>query len=511
MQEGNGSKNKRLAINTIYLYIRLAITLLISLYVSRVILNALGVNDFGIYNVVGGVVVLFLFIAAPMVSTTQRYITFALGRGDDENLNEICSCSVKVHALLSLVVLVLAETIGLWLLTEKIVINEGRYFAAHVVYQISILTSILSLNQQPFFSIVVAYEKMGFYAFVSVLEAVLKLGVAFMLSRCGSVDKLIAYAALLLAIQVCSFVLYVFYVKHGIGGIRFRIKTKDNGLLQEMFKFAGWNLFGGLSFVAVTQGVNILLNLFFGPSVNAARGLAVQVQSATKNFAESFQNAINPQITKSYSVNDMDRTFFLINNSAKFSLLLLSLVALPISVDIENVLNIWLLNPPEHTANFVRITIFMVFANVIGTPLTICSLATGDIKRMQTVTGIVSLSVIPVSYVALKLGAESETVFLILAASEVLSVLARLVLLNRQIKLPVISLCKGILPPICVIVCSTIPLHFLVEVLQTGILRIIILFVCNGALVSVGACLFCLSSKERRFIYSKVRTKILNK
>lgn len=511
MQEENSSKNKRLAKNTVYLYIRLAITLLISLYTSRVLLNALGITDFGIYNVVGGVVVLFSFITAPMISTTQRYITVALGKGSNEYLNGICSYSIKIHAQLSLAVFVLAESIGLWLLSEKLVIAEDRYFAAHIVYQISIITSILNLIMQPFYSIVIAYERMSFYALVSVLEAILKLLVVVMLSHCTSLDRLILYSSLLLAIQMISFSAYVLYVKLGIGTIHFRAKTKDDGLRQEMFKFAGWNLFGGLSYVAVTQGVNILLNIFFGPTINAARGLAVQVQSATKNFAESFQNAINPQITKSYSTNDMDRTFFLINNSARFSLLLLSLVALPIGVDVENVLNIWLLNPPEHTANFVRITIFMTFVNVIGTPLTICSLATGEIKRMQIATGIVSLSVIPVSYVALKLGAESEIVFLILAASEVLSMLTKLILLNWQIKLSVISLCKGIFPPICIIVVSAIALRYMTGFLSAGIIRIIILFICNVVLVSAGACLLCLSSKERKMIYSKIRTKIIHK
>lgn len=263
MQEENSSKNKRLAKNTVYLYIRLAITLLISLYTSRVLLNALGITDFGIYNVVGGVVVLFSFITAPMISTTQRYITVALGKGSNEYLNGICSYSIKIHAQLSLAVFVLAESIGLWLLSEKLVIAEDRYFAAHIVYQISIITSILNLIMQPFYSIVIAYERMSFYALVSVLEAILKLLVVVMLSHCTSLDRLILYSSLLLAIQMISFSAYVLYVKLGIGTIHFRAKTKDDGLRQEMFKFAGWNLFGGLSYVAVTQGVNILLNIFF--------------------------------------------------------------------------------------------------------------------------------------------------------------------------------------------------------------------------------------------------------
>lgn len=442
------SENARIAKNTVYLYLRMAATLLITLYTSRVVLDKLGVTDFGIYNVVGGVIALFGFITAPLTSTTQRYITFAIGKKDPTQLNHVVADSMAIHLGLCIITLILAETAGLWFVNEKLVIPDDRFFAAAMVYQLSILTSIVTLMSAPFLGIIISYERMDFYAIVSIIGVVLKLGIAFLIGL-GDIDGLILYAFLLFIVQLLTAVMCYYYCRKEFSEIKVSIHVHDRSLLKNMMGFAGWNFFGGMAYVINTQGVNMLLNMYFGPVVNAARGLAVQVQGSVKNFAENVQNAINPQITKSYSTSDYRRVFDLINMSTKYSIVLLFMIAAPIYVEAKTVLDVWLVETPDHTITFVRIMLLTVFINVMSTPFTICSQATGDIKDIQIWTGLITLLVIPVSYFFLESGTLPEVIFIIVLVSEALCQVVRILILKKQISFPVgeylIVLSKAIL------------------------------------------------------------------
>lgn len=309
--------NKRIAKNTLLLYIRMMLTMAVSLYTSRVVLNTLGVEDFGIYNVVGGVVAMFGFLNGAMATTTQRYITFELGRNDFKQLKKIFNISVSIHAFISIIILILAETIGLWFLYNKMTIPVERIDAALWAYQGSIISTIILIMSVPYNALIIAHEKMSTFAYISVLEAVLKLLIVYML-LIGDFDKLKLYALLMCCIQLIIRFIYGNYCKRHFPETKFQL-YKDLKLFNNMLAFAGWNLWGNCASITFTQGVNILLNIFFGPIVNAARGITTQVQGAVNQFSWNFQTALNPQITKSYASGDYIYMHKLIFRSSKFT------------------------------------------------------------------------------------------------------------------------------------------------------------------------------------------------
>ena len=297
---GNNSANTgRIAKNTILLYIRMFFLMAVSLYTSRVILRTLGVNDFGLYNAVAGFVSMFAFIGNSLTSATQRYMSFSLGKDDPKGLANIFATSINIYAILSIAVAIFAETVGLWFLYNKMTIPADRFGAALWVYHLAIVSTMVMMLSIPYNAVLISREKMGAFAYISILEAVLKLAIVFVLQIPGT-DKLKLYAVLMLAVQICIRMIYRRYCRKHFDEARYR-PVLDKPLLREMCGFAGWNLIGQLANVGCTQGVNVLLNMFFGPAVNAARGVAVQVQNTIRNFCLNFQAAVNPQITKSYS------------------------------------------------------------------------------------------------------------------------------------------------------------------------------------------------------------------
>ena len=330
------SNNKRIAKNTLLLYFRMIFMMAVSLYTSRVVLDALGVEDFGIYNVVGGVITLFSFVNGAMSSSTQRYITFELGKGNTSQLQKVFQTSMNVHLLVALLILFLGETAGLWFFYEKMVIPPLRMVSAFWVYQFSIFTMMIMVVSVPYNAVIIAHERMSTFAYISVFEVLLKLGIVYLLYLTSS-DKLIVYAALLCFMQLLIRVIYGYYCSCHFDETRYQWGW-DSKLFREMLCFGGWNLWGGFAAVLFTQGVNILLNLFFGPAVNAARGIAVQVQGAVTQFSTNFQTAINPQITKSYAVGDYAYMHSLIFHSSKFTFLLLATISFPVLLETEMIL-----------------------------------------------------------------------------------------------------------------------------------------------------------------------------
>lgn len=405
------AENSRIAKNTVFLYLRTIVVLLVSLYTSRVVLQSLGVTDFGIYNVVGGLVTMFTFINGAMAAATLRFLSFEMGRGDDKQLNVVFSTSIFIHVAISIFVVLMAETVGLWFLYHKMIIPPERMFAASIVFQISVLTAVISIMNVPYNSLLIAHERMSSFAYITILDATLKLLVAIGISH-YQYDRLILYAILILLTFLTTITIYWVYCHHSFPESHIRL-VKDRELITKMSKFAFWNLFSNLAYVTYTQGINVLLNVFFGPVVNAARGIAVQVQAAVAKFLDSFQSALNPQITKSYASNDRERLLFLIDTSSRYSFYLILILIFPLFVSIDYILSLWLGEVPEHTATFVRLTFLTMPVSAMMNSLNIATQATGRVKRFFFVTGSLQLLILPISYIVLKLGGTPESVYIV--------------------------------------------------------------------------------------------------
>lgn len=405
------SENSRIAKNTLFLYLRTIVVLVVSLYTSRVVLKSLGVEDYGIYNVVGGLVSMFVFINGAMSAATLRFLTFELGHKDKDRLNVVFSTSVFIHIAIAVLVVLIAETAGLWFLRHKMVIPAERIVAAGIVYQVSILTAVVSIMNVPYNSLLIAHERMSSFAYITILEAMLKLAVAVSISY-YQYDRLILYSFLLLAVFLVIIGIYRFYCRRLFPESHVRV-VRDKALVAQMSRFAAWNLFSNLAYVTYTQGLNMLLNLFFGPVVNAARGVAVQVETAVRKFVSSFQSALNPQITKSYANNDRERLLFLIDTSSRYSFYLILILIFPLFVSIDYILSLWLEIVPPHTANFIRLTFLAMPISVLTNSLNIATQATGRVKRFFFFTGSLQMLILPLSYVALLMWSHPEIVYIV--------------------------------------------------------------------------------------------------
>ena len=418
--------NSRIAKNTILLYIRMLLLMGVALYTSRVVLDTLGVEDYGLYNVVGGIVTMFTFLSSAMGASSQRFITFILGKNDAKELKAVFNTTCLVHWILALLIFALSATIGLWFLYKKMVIPENRFDAALWVYIFSVLSCLVSVISIPYNALVIAHEKMGIFSFISVLYAIVKLGVVFIVKHTGF-DHLIFYAGLLLIAQISERLAYQFYCKAKFPESRGR-SLKDTMQVKKMMSFAGWSLLPNLATVCYSQGINILLNLFFGPAVNAARGISVQIQGVVKNFITNFQTAVSPQIIKSYALGDSERLFSLIFKSSRLSFYFLLCISLPIFLEADYLLSIWLKEVPQHSASFVRLIILAIVLDPLANPLCVANNATGNVKLFKMCESAICLLVIPIGYTLLKIGLSPESVFVTQVILSIIVQIARVML-----------------------------------------------------------------------------------
>lgn len=501
--------NKRIAKNTLLLYFRMIFMMLVSLFTSRVVLNTLGVEDFGIYNVVGGFVTMFTFLNSAMASATQRYLNFELGKGDAQRLHVVFCTSMNIHLIISAIILVLAETVGLWFVYSYLTIPPTRFSSALWVYQFSILSTIVMVMSIPYNATIIAHEKMGAFAYISVLEVVLKLLIVYML-LVFDFDKLKLYAVLMFSVQLLIRVIYGQYSGRHFAETSYKWLW-DKKLFSEMTGFAGWNLFGNIALVGFTQGLNILLNMFFGPAVNAARGIAVQVQHAIKGFSLNFQTAVNPQITKSYAASDFTYMHKLIYTSSKFSCFLLLFLSLPVLIDTQQILEWWLKIVPEHTVNFVRLILIISIVDAMANPLVQAALSTGKIKIYQIVVGTMLLMILPISYVLLKFfDLYSEIVFIVQLIVFVIALFARVWMLRSMIYLSFREYTKAVVLPVCLIgVLSPILPLLSFLFIGKGWLGFIIITVLSFFSVMTIVYVVGLTRVERIFIKNKLYTLCL--
>jgi len=427
--------NKRIAKNTIMLYFRMAIILLVNLYTSRVILASLGVDDYGIYTAVGGFVGLFGIISSSLSNAVSRFLNYSMGKENFTEMKRVFSSAIVIHLILATIVIILLETIGVWFLNNQMEITQGRLRAANYVFQLSVAAFACSLLNTPFNATIIAHEHMSFYAIMSIIEAALKLGIAFLISI-STIDKLIFFASLqtLLAglVVLCTAV----YCFRHFRECNLRLYF-DSSITKKMFGFAGWNFIGSSAAILRIQGNNILINLFFGPAVNAAMGLATQVNTAVNGFVGNFMTAINPQITKSYASGDHKYMMSLTYVGARLSFYLLLFLSLPVLLNTKYILSLWLTVVPEHTVTFIQLLVIYSLFDATTRTLIMVMLATGNIRNYQLVVGGLSALCIPISYVCLKLGAIPETVLLVSIIIWHACLLARLLMLKKMITLSI--------------------------------------------------------------------------
>lgn len=481
--------NKRIVKNTLLLYVRMIVLLVIQLYTSRIVLQALGIEDFGIYNVVGGIVTMFTFLNAAMNSSSQRYITFYLGKGDKTKSQKVFSTCLFIHILITAFIFILSETIGLWFLYNKIVIPETRFTAAFWVFQFSVFSTLIMVLSTPYNATIIAHEKMSAFAYISIVDAILKLFIVFLLLF-TTADKLILYAVLLALTQILIQIIYVWYCKSLFKETKI-VYNIDMLLFKSMLSFMGWNVWGGISQVLYSQGVNILLNMFFGPVVNAARGIAIQVQSVVFNFCRNFQTAVNPQITISYAKNDLKTMHNLIFKSSRYTFFLILIISLPIFIETQQLLDLWLSDTPEWTVSFVRLMLGISIVDSVANPLMISSAATGKVKLYQTVIGGTMLLIVPISYMFLKLGFNPNYVFYVHFVFCCITFVLRLLIVRPLISLSLMEFLKKVIQP-CVItgVMSLLIPMVLFFLLNNTIVNVFIVIIVSviSSIISIYVC-----------------------
>lgn len=464
--------HKRIAKNTLLLYARMGLIMIISLWSSRVVLRSLGVVDFGLYNVIGGIVVAFSFMSGALNSSCNRYYSVELGKGGSGAIKEVYKANLSLFLLLSLIVLLLCESLGIFLLERKMNIPAERYTAARWVFQFSIITFLSSLIAIPFKSLITAKEKMKVYAYCSIIEAALKLAICYLLDR-SPIDKLIFYALLLMLVSIFTNLFYILYCKHFYPECDFSGKV-DKALVKEILAFNGWGFIGSAATVAKNQGVNILLNMFFGPVVNAARGVANQVYVNVYQFVQNYALAFSPQIVKSWSAGQRQDCLKLIYRSSRLSYLLLFMIVLPLISELDMVLRLWLVEVPEHSLAFARIMLLTALVDSLHTPLYNGIQSSGRVKWLNILVGGCQLAVVLISYIILKCcKIAPEYVFIFILAGAIISQIIRIILSIRQIELKLGEYLKRVLLPLCIISLLAIGAEVLIlRLLPQGWLRL---------------------------------------
>ena len=405
------NSNKKIAKNTLLLYIRMLFMMAIGLFTSRVILNALGISDMGLMSVAGSVITMFTFLNATLTSGTQRFISYAIGENNAQRLRAVFKSAMTLHLLLAIIIFFLGETLGLWYVYNKLNVEPGRFQAAMWCYQLSIISTVVGMVQLPFNSALIAHEKMNIYAYMTIFDAVFKLLAAYLI-QIVCFDRLIFYSILIFAAELLSTFLYNLYCRKHFKECSFSYGYYKR-IYRNMLSFSGWNTLGCLAAMGQGTGVNLIINSFCGTVVNGARGIAFQANGWVTRFVENFMVALNPQIIKSYASGDIQRMSSLVINGARFGCYLFLLLGIPLFVEIEFVLKLWLGQCPEHTVAFMRIVMIETLFKTMGTPTVTAMHATGQMKLLNITVGSILLLIVPVSYVCFRLGLSPEQVLLI--------------------------------------------------------------------------------------------------
>lgn len=496
--------NKRIAKNTLLLYVRMLLLMVISLYTSRVVLNALGVDDYGIYNVVGGIVVLLAFLNNAMAGSTQRFLNFEMGTQDSDALRRVFSTSIHIHVIVAFVVLILGETIGLWFLNTHMNIPELRITAANYVYQFSLITCVANFLSVPFNATIIAHERMSAFAYISILEGVLKLSVAIAVYY-APFDKLIFYGSLMLFVGLINNSCYATYAFRHFAECRGVSRRINKDKMREMLSFSGWTIFGNLGYILHTQGIAIIINMFFTVAVNAAQGIANQVNGVVQQFLSNFLLALNPQLVKSYASGDIEAMHKLIIRGCKFAFCLVAFFVVPLVIETPTILKTWLGIVPEYTIIFVRMVLLILLVNSLTGILSTSKGATGNIKIYQITLTTIGAFHLPLVCGAFALGYGPEySMYVYLVIVIILQILRALFVCNS------LHLSKRLLFSEVAVRCSLVLLissvlpTLLHLYLPVSLITSIIICIAGMLSVTITSLFIALTPHEREVVYSYV-------
>ncbi len=513
MEQSNKENSKRIAKNTLLLYIRLIFTIIVGLFTSRVILATLGVEDYGVYNVVAGFVLMFSFFTSSLGAAISRYLTYELGKGESLRLQHIFSTSVNVQLLLSIAVLVLVEVIGILFVNNKLNIPTDRIYAANWTFQCAIMAFILNLISVPYNAAIIAHERMNAFAYISILEVTLKLAIVYVL-YISPIDKLITYSILFVVVGLIIRLVYGIYCRKHFPECHY-LPIIDKPMMKEITSFAGWNLIGSAAYLFNTQGVNMAMNIFFGVTVNAARGIATQVESVVRQFVTNFTTALNPQITKSYAVGNMEYMYTLVCRGAKYSYFLMLVFAVPFMFEADIILKLWLDNVPQHTATFLRLTMIGTLCDILGNSTANACWATGKVKKYYLWVGIIGSLVFFISYALFRMGFPAYTSYIVFIIIYSILIFVKLYIIKELIDFPVVmflkeTLCRIFPVTFITFMISSLPYYIMDEsvmrLIFTGLISIIVL---AGSIYFLG-----LEKSERVLVFNKlcsIRKNFINK
>lgn len=510
METATISNNKRIAKNTIMLYIRMLILMLISLYTSRVVLQELGVVDFGIYNIVGGVIVLFSFINGAMVTSIQRFLNYELGRNNMQEAEKIFAASINIYLIISILFLIISETVGIWFLNAYIKIPIHRINAANWVFQLTIIATILNTFRAPYNAVIIAYEKMTFYAYTSIIEAGLKLGFVYLIIYFS--DRLISYAFFLVIVSFIILIMYIFYCYK-----QFRICRKydfcfNRERYQTLVSFSGWSLLGSITNMGAFQGISILLNIFFGVKINAAMGIANQVNNAVYHFVSNFQTAFNPQLVKLYASKQLLQFQNLVLNTSRYSYYLLLLIALPLVIYCEDILGLWLRKIPEYAIVFCKLLIISSLFDALSGPLWMSVQAYGKIRIYQIIISLLLLSTLIIAWIAIKLGGNPTIVIAVKLIVNICVYLFRLLFCYNRLNFPIKLYLKKVVSPCLLITILSLGIAYMIYCIPfDGIQYILFKIPLIGLAVCICIYIFGLFHTEKVYIAVALQRICFNK
>lgn len=475
----NSSNNSRIAKNTLFLYVRMVFVLLVSLYTSRVVLNVLGVSDYGVYNVVAGFVSLFSFLNATLTSSLQRFYNFEGGRLGEKGMTKVYSLGLRVHFLLAFIVFILLETFGIWYINNIMVLPDGRLEAVQDLFQFSVISMILVIIKIPFSSAIIANEKMDFYAVVSIIEVILRLAIVLALTYI-QYDKLVIYGALQLGVSTLDFTLNTVYAKIKFSYLRL-LKQVDRLLLKSIITFSGWNLLGTVIFMLKGQGLNLLLNFFFGTVVNAARGVAFQVSSAIMGFSSNISTSFRPQMVSSYATGNNSRAYSLFKTQSKICYCLILMIIIPVIFEIDTILHLWLGKAvPDDTNVFTILVLIDALICTLNTPVTQIVFATGYIRNYQILTSCINIILLPICWIFLKMGADAWVVFLITIIVSFFNQIIALIAMHKVFEYSYKDYCRQIVYPCITMSLLVPPLPYAITlVMNDSIWRLLIISIAS--------------------------------
>lgn len=507
MSNQTSDNNKRIAKNTLFLYLRMFVMMLTALFTSRIVLDVLGAADYGLNNIIGGVVVLFSFLNSALLSATQRFLNFHLGRQDYKQTNVVFCMSMNTYLLLSIVVVVLGETVGLWFVNTQLNIPSERMYAAQWVYQFTLIQFVINLLRVPYNASIIAYEKMNFYAYVSLVEVIAKLLVVYLL-YITTFDKLIFYSFLYTIVPLIVAFIYKIYCNRNFDTTKYK-RIWDRIAFKEMFSFSGWSLFSSLANLAAQQGLNILINIFYGVTVNAAAGIANQVSTNVYGFISNFQTAFQPQIVKTYAAKEVERFHKLIFQTSKFSYFMVLVLVLPILFTIDGILDIWLKEVPKYTAIFCRLILVFLSIEAITAPLWMSVQATGKIRNYQILVASLIFLNFPVAYIVLKLGMPVYSVWVIRIIVNIVVMIARYIYMKKKLNFPLLSYLKAVIAPILSVTFVAIPIPLILNYMIHGFWQnMIIVGIATFALTILDVYFVGMNTHEKLLVRNMILKKI---